>query len=203
MCWKELVFNQITGWHGNVIDTSNCCLSGNQTCIIGRVLIHTGATELINEKLQVKLKGKMFKLSVIEEIENVVEADIDRKMDGDNGDENDTGENFFKSGMFNDSESNKNAGIKSSKQEKMMAIQRRPTCSISDERLKKVGEQIGVVWNASVEGRLPNVLGNHDKDVGVDGKKGWVKSIIQRESPDVIAMQETKYGVVDDSWVEE
>lgn len=39
--------------------------------------------------------------------------------------------------------------------------------------------------------------------LGVDGKKGWVQSIFQCEKPDVIAMQEIKYGVVGDSWVEE
>nr|GEZ00298.1 putative RNA-directed DNA polymerase, eukaryota [Tanacetum cinerariifolium] len=34
------------------------------------------------------------------------------------------------------------------------------------------GEQIGVVWNASVEGRLPNGSGNHDTDVEANGRSG-------------------------------
>nr|GEW35018.1 transposon TX1 [Tanacetum cinerariifolium] len=75
MCWKESVFSNIAKWHGNVIEFSNCKLEGNQTCITGRVLIHTGATELIREKLQVKLKGKTFRVSVIE-VSDVVEGDI-------------------------------------------------------------------------------------------------------------------------------
>ncbi|PWA78358.1 hypothetical protein CTI12_AA212860 [Artemisia annua] len=38
--------------------------------------------------------------------------------------------------------------------------------------------------------------------MGEDGKKGWVKSIIRDEKPDVIGIQETKCGIVDEYWVE-
>ena len=41
------------------------------------------------------------------------------------------------------------------------------------------------------------------RGLGVEGKKGWVMSIIRGEKPDVIALQETKSGLVDDFWVEE
>ena len=76
MCWKESIFTNIARWHGNVIALSNCKLEGNQACITGRVLIHTGAMELIREKLQMKLKGKTFSVFVIEEVGDVVEGDI-------------------------------------------------------------------------------------------------------------------------------
>ena len=33
------------------------------------------------------------------------------------------------------------------------------TCSISEERLKKVGEQIGVVWNDMKETKVSSVAG--------------------------------------------
>ncbi|GJX96354.1 cysteine-rich receptor-like protein kinase [Tanacetum coccineum] len=59
-----------------------------------------------------------------------------------------------------------------------------PTCSVSKDRLKKI---ISI-----------NIRG-----LGVEGKKGWVMSIIRGEKPDVIALQETKSGLVDDFWVEE
>nr|GEY24506.1 transposon TX1 putative 149 kDa protein [Tanacetum cinerariifolium] len=63
-------------WHGNVIELNNRKLKGNQTCIIGRVLIHTRETELIREKLQVKLKGKTFIVYVTEKVGDMVEGDI-------------------------------------------------------------------------------------------------------------------------------
>ena len=39
--------------------------------------------------------------------------------------------------------------------------------------------------------------------MGESGKKGWVKSIIKTEKPDVIGIQETKCDIVDDGWVED
>ena len=41
------------------------------------------------------------------------------------------------------------------------------------------------------------------RGLGVEGKKGWVMSIVRGENPDVISLQETKSGLVDDFWVEE
>ncbi|GJY77619.1 reverse transcriptase domain, reverse transcriptase zinc-binding domain protein [Tanacetum coccineum] len=51
-----------------------------------------------------------------------------------------------------------------------------PTCSISEGHLKKVGEQIGVIISINIKG------------LRVEGKKGWVMSIIHGEEPDVIAL---------------
>ena len=36
------------------------------------------------------------------------------------------------------------------------------------------------------------------RGMGEVGKKGWVNSIIRDERPDVIGLQETKCGMVDD-----
>ncbi|GJT27084.1 RNA-directed DNA polymerase, eukaryota, reverse transcriptase zinc-binding domain protein [Tanacetum coccineum] len=39
--------------------------------------------------------------------------------------------------------------------------------------------------------------------MGEYGKKDWIRSIIKDERPDVIGLQETKCGVVDDLWIED
>ena len=41
------------------------------------------------------------------------------------------------------------------------------------------------------------------KGIGVDGKLGWIKSIIRDERPDVIGLQETKCGPIEECWAEE
>ncbi|GJV90408.1 reverse transcriptase domain, reverse transcriptase zinc-binding domain protein [Tanacetum coccineum] len=66
-------------------------------------------------------------------------------------------------------------------------------CSISDNEMKEVGEQIGVMWD-EVAGKV---------GIGAKGKLRWVKSIIKDEQPSVIGLQETKSGIVDEYWVEE
>ncbi|GKB68091.1 RNA-directed DNA polymerase, eukaryota [Tanacetum coccineum] len=44
---------------------------------------------------------------------------------------------------------------------------------------------------------------NRMEGIGESGKKGWIRSIIKDERPDVIGIQETKCGVVDDIWPED
>ncbi|GJS75872.1 transposon TX1 [Tanacetum coccineum] len=79
-------------------------------------------------------------------------------------------------------------------------------CSISIEEIKEVGELIGVSWNA-MEMRKGNESPNREVlgegEIGVDGKKGWINTIIRDERPDVIGLQETKSGLVDEEWVED
>ncbi|GKF77034.1 RNA-directed DNA polymerase, eukaryota, partial [Tanacetum coccineum] len=41
------------------------------------------------------------------------------------------------------------------------------------------------------------------RGLGESGKKGWVKSIIRTEKPDMIEIQETKSGLLDDDWIED
>ena len=41
------------------------------------------------------------------------------------------------------------------------------------------------------------------RGMGDSGKKWWIRSIIRNEHPDVIGLQETKSGVVDDFWIED
>lgn len=41
------------------------------------------------------------------------------------------------------------------------------------------------------------------RGMGEIGKKGWVKSIVNSEQPDIVGLQETKSGVVDECWVED
>ncbi|PWA43079.1 RNA-directed DNA polymerase, eukaryota [Artemisia annua] len=68
------------------------------------------------------------------------------------------------------------------------------SCSISLEQVKEIGELIGVSW---IGPRNRGKMGFGDND-----KKGWVKSIINEERPDVIGIQETKCGMVDECWIE-
>ncbi|PWA52951.1 hypothetical protein CTI12_AA449830 [Artemisia annua] len=63
-------------------------------------------------------------------------------------------------------------------------------CNVNIEQVKEIGEMIGVSWALNVRG------------MGESGKKGWIRSIIKDEHPDVIGLQETKCGMVDDTWVE-
>ncbi|PWA48451.1 hypothetical protein CTI12_AA490920 [Artemisia annua] len=73
-------------------------------------------------------------------------------------------------------------------------------CSISKNELKEVGEQIGVKWE---EVASKGIISLNIRGIGVEGKLGWIKSIIKEEKPSVIGLQETKCGIVDEFWVEE
>ncbi|GKC27290.1 ARID DNA-binding domain-containing protein [Tanacetum coccineum] len=48
-CWNESIFKKIATVHGTIMDTSNCCLAGNQSVIVGKVMIHTISPDLIRE----------------------------------------------------------------------------------------------------------------------------------------------------------
>ncbi|PWA50862.1 hypothetical protein CTI12_AA466770 [Artemisia annua] len=64
-------------------------------------------------------------------------------------------------------------------------------CNVSMEQVKEIGEIIGMI-SINVRG-----MGENGK------KKGWIRSIIKDEQLDVIGIQETKSGVVDDDWIED
>ncbi|GJX57135.1 transposon TX1 [Tanacetum coccineum] len=64
---------------------------------------------------------------------------------------------------------------------------------ISMKLVKEIGELIGVSWIISL-----NIRG-----IGEDGKIGWISSIIREERLEILGLQETKSGIVDDRWVEE
>ncbi|GKE63643.1 hypothetical protein Tco_1514010, partial [Tanacetum coccineum] len=81
------------------------------------------------------------------------------------------------------------------------------------DSLKEVGELIGVTWDEVVGPRKGEILARkfslcfcenmkiiylNVRGIGVDGKLGWVKSIIRDGK-----LQETKGGIVDELWVEE
>ncbi|PWA92790.1 glycosyltransferase family 92 [Artemisia annua] len=91
-------------------------------------------------------------------------------------------------------------------------------CKVNMEPVKEIGELIGVSWvraeeehkvkESSREGNkaegsaVQQPQDDFNKGMGECGKKGWIKSIIRDERPDVIGIQETKCGIVDDIWVE-
>ncbi|PWA95694.1 hypothetical protein CTI12_AA048000 [Artemisia annua] len=66
-------------------------------------------------------------------------------------------------------------------------------CNVNMEQVKEMREMIGVSWISI------NVRGT-----GESGKKkGWIRSIIRGEQPDVIGLQETKSGLIDDFWIQD
>ncbi|PWA34962.1 RNA-directed DNA polymerase, eukaryota [Artemisia annua] len=93
------------------------------------------------------------------------------------------------------------------------------TIQYSDSGVKtmkkqKVGELIGVSWalaegekelGSSVQVRMTDGqdVAGQPQGMGEAGKKGWVRSIIREEQPDVIGLQETKCGMIDEFWIED
>ncbi|GKC84242.1 RNA-directed DNA polymerase, eukaryota [Tanacetum coccineum] len=82
-----------------------------------------------------------------------------------------------------------------------------PACSISEEMVKEIGEQIGVTWARADEvtngAKTNEIITLNVRGIGVEGKLGWIKSIIRDERLDVIGLQETESGSIEESWVEE
>lgn len=71
---------------GDVIEFSNCKLEGTQSVIVGRVMIHTSASVLINEAVVVKIGKYSFNVLVKEEVRDIVHLDSDENEG--NSDEN-------------------------------------------------------------------------------------------------------------------
>ncbi|GKC63796.1 hypothetical protein Tco_1096394 [Tanacetum coccineum] len=76
-CWSEVVFRKIAAVHGAVVGTDNCKMEGNQNNIIGRVQIHTCVNGLINESLRIRFRGVFFKVTVIEEIRDICDIELE------------------------------------------------------------------------------------------------------------------------------
>ncbi|PWA63654.1 reverse transcriptase domain, Reverse transcriptase zinc-binding domain protein [Artemisia annua] len=78
-------------------------------------------------------------------------------------------------------------------------------CNISIEQVKEVGELIGVSWvRAEEESKMEkHIVSLNVRGTGESEKRRWIRNIIRNEQPDVIGLQETKSGVVDDFWIEE
>ncbi|PWA61144.1 zinc finger, BED-type [Artemisia annua] len=98
---------------------------------------------------------------------------------------------------------------------------------VNMEHVKEIGEMIGVSWVLAEKEKTEGVQGNggstgvedvvqrtqyifimkmisiNVRGMGDSGKKGWIRSVIRDEHPDVIGLQETKCGVVDDIWIED
>ncbi|PWA76953.1 hypothetical protein CTI12_AA229170 [Artemisia annua] len=70
-------------------------------------------------------------------------------------------------------------------------------CNMNMDQVKEIGEMIGVSW------LFMKMISINVRGMGESGKKSWIRSIIKDERPDVIGLQETKCGMVDDIWVED
>lgn len=67
-CWGETTFKKIAALHGSILGLQNCRVEGNQNMTFGRVQIHTINKGLINEDLNIKCKGKVHKVNIVEEV---------------------------------------------------------------------------------------------------------------------------------------
>ncbi|GJZ98715.1 hypothetical protein Tco_0671168 [Tanacetum coccineum] len=76
---NESYFNKIATVQVTIMDTSNCCLVGNQSVTVGKVMIHTISPDLIREVVHVKVKNGTYKVVVVEEINDMIEIDVDQK----------------------------------------------------------------------------------------------------------------------------
>ncbi|GJV18591.1 reverse transcriptase domain, reverse transcriptase zinc-binding domain protein [Tanacetum coccineum] len=78
-------------------------------------------------------------------------------------------------------------------------------CNVSIEQVKEIREMIGVSWvlAKAEEKKKMKMISINVRGIGGNRKKGWIRSIIKDERPDVIGIQENKCGVVDDMWVED
>ncbi|GKA20405.1 RNA-directed DNA polymerase, eukaryota [Tanacetum coccineum] len=81
-------------------------------------------------------------------------------------------------------------------------------CDISIEQIKEVGEMIGVSWTRAEkekkqEGQAEGEGRRYQDGHGGKWEKSWIRAIIRSEKPDVIGLQETKSGLVDDVWIED
>lgn len=81
-CWGELVLRNIANLHATILGMHNCSLKGNQNTVCGRVQIHTINKGLIKEDLHVKFKGKLHKVSVVEEARDIINWDIQEVSQG-------------------------------------------------------------------------------------------------------------------------
>ncbi|PWA40968.1 hypothetical protein CTI12_AA557870 [Artemisia annua] len=70
-CWSEALFKKIAGLHGTILGLQNCTLEGNQNTVFGRVQIHTINQGLIREEISIKVKGKIHKVCVVEEVRDI------------------------------------------------------------------------------------------------------------------------------------
>nr|GEV05564.1 transposon TX1 [Tanacetum cinerariifolium] len=83
--------------------------------------------------------------------------------------------------------------------------------NITMEQVKEVGDLIGVSWiRTEEEGNKENVVrsgGGDNKRMGMMvadiGAEEWSINIIRNEHPNVIGIQETKCGMVDEIWIED
>ncbi|PWA74145.1 hypothetical protein CTI12_AA254970 [Artemisia annua] len=81
--------------------------------------------------------------------------------------------------------------------------------SLRAEEMKKIGEQIGIVWDAADKEEvnkepinMEDILAT-DLGSGTDNKKRWIRELCRMESPCVLGLQETKAREIDEDWIED
>nr|GFA24733.1 transposon TX1 [Tanacetum cinerariifolium] len=62
---------KIAALHGTITCLQNCTLEGNQNMVFGRVQIYMIIQGLIREEVSIKVKGKIHKVSIVEEVRDI------------------------------------------------------------------------------------------------------------------------------------
>ncbi|GJW67069.1 integrase, catalytic region, zinc finger, CCHC-type containing protein [Tanacetum coccineum] len=81
-----------------------------------------------------------------------------------------------------------------------------PLCIVNMEQVKEIGKIIGVSWVRTEEEEDKVIESSREGNKACGSpvwEKRWIRYIIKDERLDVIGLQETKCGVVDDIWVED
>ncbi|XP_071686881.1 uncharacterized protein [Rutidosis leptorrhynchoides] len=108
-CWNIKTFKSIVFWWGPAIDTFNCEFKGNQSLIIGKVLVHTKCHERINGQVKVIVDNKEVYVQVVEETDDIVEIEMEVEKPSNWDDERKSVENLSDGESFmNDGGSLKN-----------------------------------------------------------------------------------------------
>ncbi|GJY96199.1 RNA-directed DNA polymerase, eukaryota, reverse transcriptase zinc-binding domain protein [Tanacetum coccineum] len=111
-CWSEATFKKVTALHSTIMALHNCRIEGNQNMILGRVQIHTINKGLVKEDLNIKVKGNIHKISVVEEIRDITCWNIQEAVASENaskiGDE--VGDKMGENDMIIDEEDDENGG---------------------------------------------------------------------------------------------
>ncbi|GJS53764.1 hypothetical protein Tco_0627126 [Tanacetum coccineum] len=74
----EAIFKKVAAMHGTILALHKCSLEGNQNIGYGRVHIHMIKKSLIREDLNVIVNGKVHKVSMVEEVRDITNFELQK-----------------------------------------------------------------------------------------------------------------------------
>lgn len=73
-----------------VKDTKNCSLDGNQSMVVGNVLVQTWGSSLVKETLKIKVGSNIFHVRIIDEVRDIVAMQIEEEVESEWEEEDDS-----------------------------------------------------------------------------------------------------------------